>query len=81
MLPGDEHRPMSLLERISDEPLDIKPYLAYEIQQFQQHHQWWLKVTNPVGIEHVVHHIEWFVRVLENALDKLDRPDTQKEAL
>lgn len=35
MIPGDEGKPMSLLEFISDEPVDCEPFLEYAIHDLK----------------------------------------------
>lgn len=76
MIPGDEHKPMSILEFISDEPCDVEPYIDYLLEFYQKHFIYWSQFPNPspVDIGCVLIKIEGFIIELEKIKRKMNRP-------
>ena len=49
MIPGDEGKPMSIMEAISDEPRDTLPYLDYLLQRERAHWEYWRGINSRDG--------------------------------
>lgn len=75
MIPGDEGKPMSILERISDAPRDAEPYLEYLIHHYLRHREYWKNDVTADTVDRgcVVIKIEHFLFELEDILSKLRR--------
>lgn len=83
MIAGDEGKPMSIMERISDEPCDPEPYVDYLIEHHRAHCEywksratdgrWWDPDANNT-VASVTFHIDSFVRDLEELKRKMHRP-------
>lgn len=80
MIPGDEGKPMSILERISDEPCDPEPYVEYLLANARGRLEYWQGVSNdrdpekPTAKECVCCQLTYFVMDLESILRKMRRP-------
>jgi hypothetical protein len=81
MIPGDEGKPMSILERISDEPRDVEPYIEYLICNLEAYRDaswstpepWHHADEPPTTQEYVRHQINSHMHSLRNILSKLRR--------
>jgi hypothetical protein len=81
MQTGDEGRPMSILEFISDEPLDPEPYIDYLIDHYKAHREYWLLLPSgprsddkPTTRDCVITKIDFFLIELDNIKRKMHRP-------
>jgi hypothetical protein len=78
---GDEGKPMSFMESITDEPCEIDPYLDYLLDLWRGHEEYWRGAPNDrdpdkaTARECVLAKIQTFIRDLEAAKRKLHRHD------
>lgn len=85
MIPGDEGKPMSLLEHISDEPCEVEPYIDYLTQHYKGHSAYWRALPNdrdperPTARECVLQKMDFFLIELNNIKRKLHRPTRPAE--
>ena len=84
MVKGDEDKPMSLLEYISDAPRDAEPYLVYLINFYTEHRKYWEGVPEVLGPDRpstrdcVLAKIDYFLLDLENIQRKLQREKAER---
>ena len=74
MITGDEGKPMSLLERISDEPLDPLPYIDYCKRSYAGAISHWESMPPSDQRESVIHWLEDFIDTLDDIQRKMQRP-------
>lgn len=80
MIPGDEGKPMSIMERISDEPCEPEPFIDYLLEDYRAHREYWAASPNdrdlerPTARECVLAKIDAFVWQLEDIKRKMHRP-------
>jgi len=82
MILGDEGKPMTIFERISDEPCDPRPYLDYALKNIQGRIDYW-KEKAPEGkwwdinadqtVACVVANLKWALHFLEDLKWKQQR--------
>ncbi len=78
MIPGDEDKPMSLLERISDEPCDPLPYIDYSIRSYQGALTHWRAMPKSDQTESVAHWLQDFISTLDDLKRKMTRPTREQ---
>ena len=83
MIPGDEGKPMSILERISDEPCEPEPYIDYLMRWYEGlAEQTWEKLPDSDEAKaSVLLFLRGFVTNLDEIKRKMhrpSRPDTGK---
>lgn len=83
MIPGDEGQPMTIMERISDEPCEVEPYLEYILDYHRRHREYWKSLPNdregPTARECVAVHLGIFIVEIEAALMKLRRERSKEK--
>jgi hypothetical protein len=78
---GDEGKPMSFMESITDEPCEIDPYLDYLLDHWRAHGEYWRSLPNDrdpdksTARECVLEKIQSIILHLEEAKRKLHRHD------
>ncbi len=83
MVKGDEGKPMSIGEFISDEPCDPEPYVEYLLENWRGTRDYWQAKPNdrdpdkPTTRECVLSKISQSIWELENLLRKMHRPQRQ----
>jgi hypothetical protein len=83
MRPGDEKRSMSVIERITDEPLDPEPYIDYCIDNWNATKKFWKELPDegprpdgrPSTKECVLAKIDDFLIELDDIKRKMHRPE------
>jgi hypothetical protein len=86
MQPGDEGKPMSVMEFITDEPRDVEPYIEYLLKDLDGRIAYWTALPNdrdpdkPTARECVLHWFGSFKFNLEDILLKLRRERTEARA-
>jgi len=79
MIEGDEGKPMTLLEFISDEPVDCEPFLEYAIDHMKGRMAYFAafpvewRADQPPPRDCLVAQVDQGLRLLEDALMKLRR--------
>jgi len=80
MIPGDEGKPMSIMERISDAPCEAEPFIDYMLKDYSAHRDRWAQFTpnddvSQRHIDSVTHWLKSFVFTLEDIKMKMHRHD------
>lgn len=85
MIPGDEGKPMSIMERISDEPCEPEAYIDYLLTNWKSHREHWASLSetlfDPIYSSTkacVLSKIDSFMIELENIKRKMHRKDTNE---
>lgn len=80
MIAGDEGKPMTMLERISDEPCEPEPFVEYLLDYYRRHRAYWDGLPNdrdpdkPTARDCVLSQLESIISGLEDVLRKMHRP-------
>jgi len=83
VIQGDEGRPMSLMEFISDEPREPEPFVEYLLTNARARYAYWLALPNfrdldkPTARECVLAQIQFQIFELEDVLMKMRRKDRE----
>lgn len=79
MISSDKGKPMTIFERISDEPCDPDAFIEYMLKYYRAHSAYWAELSNdrepdkPTARECVLHQLGGFIITLENVQQKLAR--------
>lgn len=73
MIPGDEGKPKSIMEFITDEPLEPEPYIDYVLRFYRAHREIWLG-PGDVPASCVLAKCDMFIDQLEDIKRKMHRP-------
>lgn len=82
MIPGDEGKKMSILELISDEPIDADTFIDYTIKNLKEYRAYWEDVKNDIQNDSerskeeascTIHQIDSHIVSLECIKSKLSR--------
>lgn len=79
MITGDEGKPMSFLEYISDEPCEPEQYINYLLDHYRGHREYWASVPDnrdpdkPTARACVLIKIDFFIIELEKLKRKMHR--------
>ena len=81
MIPGDEGKPMSIMELISDEPCEPEPFIDYLLDHYRGHREYWEREvpddhdpTRPTTKRCVLAKLDGFIFHLEDIKRKMHRP-------
>ena len=74
MIPGDEDKPMTVLEYISDVPREPLPYIDYLLNYHKEHLEYWKSLNN----EHIIIKIRGYIFELEDLKMKLERFEKER---
>jgi hypothetical protein len=83
VIQGDEGRPMSLMEFISDEPREPEPFVEYLLTNARARFDYWQAMPNdrdpekPTARECVLSQLQFQIFELEDVLMKMRRKDRE----
>lgn len=86
MIPGDEDKPMSIMERISDAPCEPKAYVDYAMEDLRGRLDYWRQISAQTSTDRdaiiagpfVVWSLEWALHFMEDLKLKMERPTREE---